>query len=80
MSQQHFKMFAIWDKSYQSLDQLRSKYGSFANVVQQLIESYYEKQQQETKENNSSQVEGVRATTNLENHTTARQRRGSDTP
>jgi len=47
MSQRNYKMLAIWDRSYQSLEQLRTKYGSFANVVQQLIDNYYEKQQQQ---------------------------------
>ena len=56
MAQQNYKMLAIWDRSYHSLDQLRSKYGSFNNVVSKLIEIYEE---QEPQEKNESKEEAV---------------------
>jgi hypothetical protein len=43
MPQRNFKTLAVWDRSYQSLEQLRNKYGTTFNaVIERLLKMYNE--------------------------------------
>jgi hypothetical protein len=46
MPQRSFKTLAVWDRSYQSLEQLRNKYGTtFNGVISKLLQMYEQEQE-----------------------------------
>jgi hypothetical protein len=46
MSQRNYKMLAVVDRTYVSLDQLRDKYGtSFNGVISKLLQMYEQEQE-----------------------------------
>ena len=49
MSQRNYKMLAIVDTNWECLNELRNKYGSFNDVVSELLKVY--EQEQEPQQN-----------------------------